>query len=72
MSDRLQFSNSIVCPGCGHGGVALWEENTAPMPAGPQRTLELLSGGFRRDAMIRPPGVDPVIVCENCGSRVAD
>lgn len=72
MSTRSQFSNAIQCPGCGHPGYARWEENAVVNRAGPQRTLALVSAGFRQDASRLQKSGDPTIICEECGSQVAD
>ena len=72
MSARAQFSNAIQCPGCGHPGYARWEENAFANAAGPQRTLAMLSGGFRQEPRQQQKSRDPAIICEECGSHVAD
>ncbi len=72
MPGRSQFSNAISCPGCGMTGIAQWEENAAPTPAGLQRTLMALSTGFRQEPQQQQLSRDPAIICEQCGTRLAD
>lgn len=67
---RDQFSIALSCPGCGQSGFVRWEEN-GHSHNGPQRSLIVLSGGFRREAMRQQSG-DPAIFCTRCGTQQPD
>jgi DNA-directed RNA polymerase subunit RPC12/RpoP len=72
LADRIQFSNAIFCPGCGHSGYARWEESAVPHQSGRQRKLALLSNGFRHEPQQQQQSRDPAIICEKCGTQLAD
>jgi DNA-directed RNA polymerase subunit RPC12/RpoP len=67
---RQQIRMDLICPHCGAKGVAVWEENSAINPLGPESKLISLSGRFAR----QPGGIagQPDITCLSCGTRVAD
>jgi hypothetical protein len=67
---RDQFSVALSCPGCGQTGFARWEEN-GPSHNGPQRSLIVLSGGFRQGPKQQQSG-DPAIFCTRCDTQQPD
>jgi hypothetical protein len=73
MSDRIQFSTDLMCPGCGHGGKARWEENDGLNNRGPERHLVGLSDGFR-SAIFNQASMsgDPHLICGHCESVQPD
>ena len=69
---RDRFSVALSCAGCGQAGSALWEENTALNPHGPQRSLISLSDGFRHEPMQQQKSGDPAIYCDSCNTPQPD
>ena len=67
---RQQIRVDLTCPHCGAKGAAVWEENSAMNPLGPESRLIDLSGQF-----VRQPGAiaaQPDITCLSCGTVLTD
>jgi len=72
MSQRLQFTTAVACPGCGITGEATWEENTNPGPTGLHRSFLSVSPGFRHEPQKQNQSIAPRLICERCDSVIPD